>query len=70
MMSDLRESGGLEQDADVVAMLYRDEYYTPDTADRGIVEISIVKQRNGPTGITRVLFEQEFSRFRNLKSFS
>jgi replicative DNA helicase len=70
MMSDLRESGGLEQDADVVAMLYRDEYYTPDTADRGIVEISIVKQRNGPTGITRVLFEQEFSRFRNLKSFN
>jgi replicative DNA helicase len=66
MMSDLRESGSIEQDADLIMMLYREEYYDPDTADRGITEINIVKHRNGPTGTVKLLFEPQFTRFRNL----
>ncbi len=68
MMSDLRESGSIEQDADVVIMLYRDEYYNPDTPDRGIAEIIITKHRNGPTGIIKLLFDPQFTRFRNIAS--
>jgi replicative DNA helicase len=66
MMSDLRESGSIEQDADVVMMLYRDEYYNPDTPDRGIAEVIITKHRNGPVGTIKLLFEPQFTLFRNL----
>jgi replicative DNA helicase len=66
MMSDLRESGSIEQDADLIIMLYRDEYYNPDTPDRGISEIIITKHRNGPVGTVKLLFEPQFTRFRNL----
>ncbi|HIK27349.1 MAG: replicative DNA helicase [Oscillatoriaceae bacterium SKW80] len=66
MLSDLRESGSIEQDADIVIMLYRDEYYSPDTPDRGIAEIIIAKHRNGPTGTVKLLFDPQFTRFRNM----
>ncbi|ASC72102.1 Replicative DNA helicase [Halomicronema hongdechloris C2206] len=66
MMSDLRESGSIEQDADLVMMLYREEYYDPDTPDRGIAEVIVTKHRNGPTGTVKLLFEPQFTRFRNL----
>jgi replicative DNA helicase len=66
MMSDLRESGAIEQDADLIMMLYREEYYEPDTPDRGIAEIILTKHRNGPTGTVKLLFEPQFTRFRNL----
>jgi replicative DNA helicase len=56
----------IEQDADLVIMLYRDEYYNPDTPDRGLAEIIITKHRNGPTGITQLLFDSQYTRFRNL----
>jgi len=58
----------IEQDADLIIMLYRDEYYTPDTPDRGIAEIILTKHRNGPVGTVKVLFEPMFTRFRNLAS--
>lgn len=66
MMSDLRESGSIEQDADLVIMLYRDDYYNPDTPDRGIAEVIITKHRNGPVGVVKLLFDPQFTRFRNL----
>jgi replicative DNA helicase len=66
MLSDLRESGSIEQDADLVIMLYRDEYYNPDTPDRGLAEVLIVKHRNGPTGIVKLLFKAELTKFENL----
>ncbi|TVQ46443.1 MAG: replicative DNA helicase [Gloeocapsa sp. DLM2.Bin57] len=68
MMSDLRESGSIEQDADLVIMLYRDEYYHPDTVDRGIAEVIITKHRNGPTGTIKLLFKAEFTKFLSLAS--
>lgn len=68
MMSDLRESGSIEQDADIVMMLYRDEYYNPDTPDRGIAEVIITKHRNGPVGTVKLLFEPQYTLFRNLAS--
>lgn len=66
MMSDLRESGSIEQDADLVIMLYREEYYNPDTPDAGIAEVIITKHRNGPVGTVKFLFDSQFTRFRNL----
>lgn len=66
IMSDLRESGSLEQDADVVMFIYRDEYYNPETEKTGIAEIIISKQRNGPTGVVELAFLKEYTRFMNL----
>jgi replicative DNA helicase len=66
MLSDLRESGSIEQDADLVLMIYRDEYYNPETPDRGITEVIVTKHRNGPVGVVKLLFEPQFTRFRNL----
>jgi replicative DNA helicase len=66
MMSDLRDSGSIEQDADLVMMVYRDEYYNPDSPDRGIMEVNLVKHRNGPTGVVKLIFDPAVSAFRNL----
>ncbi|MFZ5596008.1 MAG: replicative DNA helicase [Bacillota bacterium] len=66
IMSDLRESGSLEQDADIVMFIYRDEYYNKDTEKKGIAEIIVAKQRNGPTGTVELVFLKEYTRFMNL----
>jgi replicative DNA helicase len=66
MLADLRESGGLEQDADVVAFIYRDEVYNPDSDDRGKAEIIIAKHRNGPTGKAELAFLPQRAEFENM----
>ena len=66
MLSDIRESGSIENNADLVVMVYRDEYYNPETEDRGITELITCKHRNGPIGTVKLLFEPQFTRFRNL----
>jgi replicative DNA helicase len=65
-LSDLRESGAIEQDADLVALLFREDYYQPDSDKKGIAELNVAKQRNGPTGIIELGFVREYMKFVNL----
>lgn len=67
MLSDLRESGAIEQDADVVMFLYRDDYYNPDTEKKGIAEVIIAKQRNGPIGTIELVWLPDYTKFANLQ---
>ena len=66
ILSDLRESGSIEQDADLVLMLYRDDYYNSETDEPNITELILSKHRNGPIGLIKLLFESEFTFFKNL----
>ena len=66
VFADLRESGSLEQDADLIAFIYRDEVYNPKTEERGIAEVIIGKQRNGPIGTAKLSFLNQYTRFENL----
>ena len=66
MLSDIRESGAIEQDADVIMFLYRDDYYNTETEEKNIAEVIIAKQRNGPTGTVKLAWQPQYTRFVNL----
>ena len=67
MLSDIRDCGdALEYYGDIIVMLYRDEYYDPETEDRGIADLIVTKHRNGPVGTCKMLFEPQYGRYRNL----
>ena len=66
MLSDLRESGALEQDADIVAFIYREDYYNPETEKKNITEFIIAKHRNGPVGTVELFFQKDITCFLNL----
>ncbi|MDX8363247.1 MULTISPECIES: replicative DNA helicase [Bacillaceae] len=68
MMSDIRESGSIEQDADIVSFLYREDYYDKETENQNIIEIIIAKQRNGPVGTVQLAFVKEYNKFVNLET--
>jgi len=68
-LADLRESGSLEQDADLVCFLYREDYYEPETEKKNITELIVAKHRNGPTGTVEFLFQKEFSKFMSLEKY-
>jgi replicative DNA helicase len=65
VMSDLKDASGIEQDADVIIFVYRDEWYNPDTEQKGIAELGVAKNKSGQTGTVRVLFKGELQRFEN-----
>ncbi len=65
-LSDLRESGAIEQDADLVLLIYREDYYNPNSSKKGIAEIIVAKQRNGPIGTVDLMFQKDYARFENL----
>ena len=70
ILADLRESGAIEQDADLVAFLYREDYYDEQADDQGTAELLIKKQRNGPTGTVKLQFVKEQMRFETLQSWT
>ena len=66
LLSDLRESGAIEQDADIILFVYRDEYYHPESEDKGLAEVIIAKHRSGGLGTCKLKFLGQFTRFHNL----
>ena len=65
MLSDLRESGSIEQDADIVLMIYRDDYYNPETEKPGVADLILAKHRSGPVGNIELLFQSNITKFKN-----